>query len=368
MHSRCAYLLTVLALFASPVWAADVNGLKSGTPELLSAGPLAFGPTGVLLIGDPKAAAVVAIQTGDVKGDPAAVKLNIGRLNEKIAKSLSASPAELSINDLVVNPTSGNVYISVSYGEQKEKPAIVRVNGSGEIAPVELKDIEFARVILTDAPADAVVGEGRRRRNLRDESITDLAFTDSKVLVSGLIGDKGASSVRTFEFPFVEAQQATPIEIYHAAHGKVEDYAPIRVFVPFNIGGKPNLLAGFTCTPLVKFPIEKLGAGEKIRGTTVAELGNRNKPLDMIVYEKEGKTYLLMSNSARGVMKVSTEDIERNEGLTEPVKGGGTAGQSYATVQGWTGVVQLDKLNDTHAVVLIDAAVGAINLKTVELP
>jgi hypothetical protein len=36
-------------------------------------------------------------------------------------------------------------------------------------------------------------------------------------------------------------------------------------------------------------------------GTTIAELGNRNRPTDMIVYRKGGKDYLLIANTSRGV-------------------------------------------------------------------
>ena len=42
------------------------------------------------------------------------------------------------------------------------------------------------------------------------------------------------------------------------------------------------------------FPRRRPEAGQKIRGKTVAELGNRNSPLDMIVYEKDGKQFLLL--------------------------------------------------------------------------
>jgi hypothetical protein len=40
-----------------------------------------------------------------------------------------------------------------------------------------------------------------------------------------------------------------------------------------------------------------------------------NRPLDIVAYEKEGKSYLLIANSARGVMKVSTENIEKQAGM-----------------------------------------------------
>ncbi len=136
--------------------------------------------------------------------------------------------------------------------------------------------------------------------------------------------------------------------------------------MPFNIGGEPSLLAGFQCTPLVKFPIASLDPGKKVRGTTVAELGNRNKPLDMIVYEKDGNRFLLMANTSRGVMKVSTENIERPDGITERI--GETSGQPYDTIEGLGNVVQLDRLNDQHAVILVQAESGLQDLRTIDLP
>ena len=102
-------------------------------------------------------------------------------------------------------------------------------------------------------------------------------------------------------------------------------------------------------------------------GTTVAELGNGNRPLDMIVYEKGGKKFLLLSNSRRGVMKISTEKLDRKEGITKPVARGEKAGQTYETIESLKGVVQLDRLNKENAVVLVKTETGT-NLKTVPLP
>ena len=87
----------------------------------------------------------------------------------------------------------------------------------------------------------------------------------------------------------------------------------------------------------------------------------------MISYQKDGAEYLLLSNSARGVMKITTAGLSENKGLTEPVRGGGAEGQSYDTIASLQGVVQMDKLNDGHAVVLVDNN-GTLNLKTVALP
>ena len=204
--------------------------------------------------------------------------------------------------------------------------------------------------------------------NARDDSITDLAYAEGKVFVSGLAAGTSPSSVHQLPFPFADGLTGTRVEIFHGAHGKVENYAAIRTFVPMNINGEPSLLAGFVCTPLVRFPINDMKSSEKTRGTTVAELGNRNKPLDMIAYQKDGKSFLLMSNSARGVMKISTDNIARTEGITEPVPDGRTAGQNYETIKELDGVVQLDRLNDDNIVVIVQASNGTQDLKTVPLP
>lgn len=361
----CCALIAVTTV--STLQAADW-GLKKGTADLKSAGPLAFGPDGILLVGDTKAATVFAIDTGDASGSPAKVSFNIKGLNEKIADLHGAGSQDVTIQDVIVNPASGNAYVSASIAG---KAALVRIDGSGSLSKVKLEGVGVAKVALPNAPEDKVVGEGRRRGNARDESITDLAYTDGKVLVAGVIpnpaGGRPLSNVRELPFPLTAADTGVNVEIFHGAHGRMEDYATVRTFVPFNIDGEPSLLAGFTCTPLVRFDLDSLKSDKPVRGTTVAELGNRNRPYDMIVYEKDGKSWLLMANSARGVMKISTDDIGRSNGITEQVGGGGVAGQDYKTIEELKDVVQLDKLNDTHAIILVQNG-SSQDLATIELP
>lgn len=353
-----------VAGFCLPVMtlAADNWGLEPGTPDLQSAGALAFGPDDVLFVGDTRSATVFAIATGDTEGTSVAGSLNIENLNGALS---DVCEAEATINDLAVNPRTGTVFVSVMAGDE---PAICRIDGDGKITRLNLDGIPFAKVVLPDAPEDKEVKRGRRRRNPRNDAITDLAFYEGRVLVSGLRAGEAPSSVREFGFPFTEIDRGTGIAIYHAAHGKEEDYSAARTFVTLMIDGEPNLLAAYICTPLVKIPLDKLReASDRLEATTVAELGNRNRPLDMITYSKDGGEYLLLSNSARGVMKITTSGLNSNEGLTERVSGGGTAGQTYETVSALDGVVQMDKLSDDHAVVLI-ADDSSISLKTVPLP
>ncbi len=362
--SSVQFAMAACLLACAPLCQADdFWGLKPGNVELKSAGPLAFGPDGIIFVGDTKAATVYAIATGDAKDNPSTNAVSVSDVQAKLADLFGADAEQVRIRDLAVNPASGNVFLSVSAGDATPG-ALVRLDGEGKFSALSLKDVEHLSVELSNAPENR---EGERR-NPRNDSITDLAYMQGKLIVSGLAASESPSMVRELAFPFADEDKGTTIEIYHAAHGRFEDFAPIRTFVPFTVDGEPTLLAGFTCTPLVKLPLDELGSGKTVRGTTVAELGNHNQPLDMFVYKKDGKEYLLLANSARGLMKISTERLEENAGLTDPVRGGGTAGQPFEKIDGPEGIEQMDRLNDQYAVVLTKASDGSLELRSFELP
>lgn len=350
---------TMIAPFAS--FAANRWGLEEGPIKLQSAGAMTFGPEGILFVGDTAAGAVVAIQTNDPAGESKPDAINVEDLTQELATLLGVAASDIKVNDLAVNPANGAVYLSVAAGKPA-KPAIVRVKADGKLSKLS-SSAPHSRAVLSDTPES----QKGRRGDPRDDAITDLAYREGKLLVSGLAKGQAPSTIREFTFPFSEGATAMNIEIYHAAHGRVEDYAAVRTFVPMLINGEPSLLAGFTCTPLVRLPL-KASEGSKIKGTTVAELGNRNRPIDMIVYEKDGKSFALMANSARGVMKISLANLQDNQGLTEPVKGGGTAGQPYETLKDWKGIEQLDRLDDAHAIVISRTEQGALALRTLAMP
>ena len=136
--------------------------------------------------------------------------------------------------------------------------------------------------------------------------------------------------------------------------------------MPFKVGNEAQLLAAYTCTPLVQLPISDLKPGAKVKGKTIAELGNHNRPIDMIVYEKGGKDYLLLANSSRGLMKISTDHIEQMEGIVTPVSD--KKGLPYETIEGVTRIEQLDRLDQQNALVLRRLAGGSLNLESMPLP
>lgn len=337
---------------------ASMDGMKEGEVTLKSVSQIAFGPGGILFVADPRDASIYAIATGDVAAAESG-QLKVEAFDEKMAALLGTTAGEILIHDLAVNPISKKIYVAVSRGRGPgAQPVLARVTTTGDIEPVALEKVSHSKAKLPDAP------EADRQRM---ESITDLAFFEDRLLIAGLSNEEFASTFRAIPFPFQKVPDGTSVEIYHGAHGKFETRSPVRTFIPFMVGEDPVLLAAYTCTPLVQIPIGELTPGAKIKGKTIAELGNRNRPLDMIAYQKHGKDFVLMANSARGVMKIDTANIENAETIETKVSGGAAAGQPYDTVSAWKGVTQLDKLDDRNAVVLHDAASGAA-LESVPLP
>jgi hypothetical protein len=356
-----AIVLGGMCLTAGMAFGAEPgSSLKKGTPDLKSAGPLAFGPDGILFVGDTRGAALFAIDTGDQTPATAKRAVDVKDLSTKIAAALGTNPKQIVINDMAVNPRSGNVYLSVSRGLGPDStPLLVRVNADAKIEEVPLENIAFAKAEIPNAPG----GESRQRT----ESITDIAFVDGRVFLAGLSNEEFSSKLISIPYPFSsEGVDGAAIEIYHGAHGRFETKSPIRTFVTYKIKNEPYMLAAYTCTPLVKVPVSELKSGAHIKGTTIAELGNRNRPLDMIVYQKDGKDFILMTNSSRGVMKIPTEGAGDAPGITSPVKD--KKGLGYETIDSLKGAEQMDQLDDHHAVVLIKDAAGLLNLQTIELP
>ena len=356
----CAVALAVCSVAVAAQGAAD---WQTGSVKLESAGPLAFAPDGVLLVSDPMAATIYAVATEDNSGDPSRVNVAVEDVRGKIAAMLGTEAEGVRINDLAVNPASGNIYMSATRGSGPDSAAvIVRVDAEGQISDVPLDDVKYMQAKIPNPPQS----QETRRGDPRMLTITDMAFADGRIFIAGLSNEEFASKLRSIPFPFDQVNEGTSVEIYHGAHGAIETRSPIMTFATYEIASEPHVVAAYTCTPLVKFPLGELKPGVKVRGTTVAELGNRNRPLDMFVYEKDGKQYILMANSSRGVMKITTEKIDSIEGIDERIED--TAGLPYDTIDELSGVLQLDRLNDSHAVALIQGDDGTESLRTIELP
>src|SRR5262245_45638034 len=75
-------VLMIVILFVNGAFGAGLtDSFKAGKAELKSAAQLAFGPEGILFVGDSRQAAVFAIATEDTKPAPAA-NIEVKGINE----------------------------------------------------------------------------------------------------------------------------------------------------------------------------------------------------------------------------------------------------------------------------------------------
>ncbi|HSR68138.1 MAG TPA: hypothetical protein VLU25_09355 [Acidobacteriota bacterium] len=358
-------LLVVCLVSLGPALASD--DLKPGKPDLKSIGAMTFAPDGTLFLADSEGAAVFAVDVQDT-ASPSGDELGRGDIvtdiETKIGALLGTSSDQIRINELVVHPKSKRMYMSVTRGRgDSAVPVLVRADAKGDLEEVELDNIPFAKASIDNAPAEDATD--RRGRRLRTNTISDVRFNDGVLYVAGLSNEEFASSLRRIPYPFGGKAASSTLEIYHVAHGQYETHAPIRTFMPFSLGGEPHILASYTCTPLVAFPVKDLADGEHVKGSTLAELGAGNTPLDMLTYKKGEKTYLLLANSNRNMMRIDVEDMLGAPSLTEPLPEmdiGLTRGVPYKSLPG-TGILHIDNYDDETFVMLTrDSETGELNL------
>jgi hypothetical protein len=341
-----------------PVSAADAE------PQLSSIGPLTFGPDGVLFAADTQSATIFALELGDKASGGAQGVQGVDGIDQKIAGLLGTDAKEVIVTDMAVHPRTRNAYISVMRGQGTAgKPALLRVDGAGKIEVVSFDGMKHTKVALPNAPNAGT----NPQRDPRQQSITDMAFTDGRLYIAGLSNEEFASKLRSVNYPFATVDGGTSVEIFHGNHGQMETRSPVFTFVPYSINNTPHLVAGYLCTPLVKFPVASLQPGAKVVGTTIAELGARNRPIDMVVYKKDGREFLLMSNTSRGVMKIPTDGFAAAAPITQKVTTE-TGGIGYETIATLKGTEQLDLLDGSRTIVLSRADTGVLNLVTVALP
>jgi hypothetical protein len=359
-------LLKLAVLFALVVTAASAPIVARGVtpavgPTFSSIGPLAFAPDGTLFAADRQAATIFALDLSAQKaGTPGT--MNVTGIDQKLAALFGTDAAQVAITDLAVEPKSKNSYLSVMRGQgAAAQAALVRVDGGGKLEIVALESVKFTTITLPNPANENTTG----RQNPRMQSVTDMALVDGRLFVTGLSNEEFASKFWAVPYPFNASDNGTSVEIYHGNHGAFETRSPVISFVPTKINNQPAFIAGYTCTPLVRFPLSDLKPGAKVMGTTIAELGAGNQPLDMVLYRKDGKEFLLIHNSSRGVMKIATDPFGTADGIKTRI--GGTAGVPFEQIGSMTGITQLDLLDATHSIVLQRAEAG-LNLTAVILP
>ena len=351
----CLTIALGLTLTAARQPASPAVELTAGKVPLMSAGALAFGPSGILFVGDSLGGSIVAIDTQDSKSATSAVKINVDGVDTKIAALVGITPDQIVINDVAVNPVSKNVYLSASRGRGPDAmPLIMRVDATGKVSPVSLDNAKYAAVSLSDSPA----ANAGARQNPRVQTITDMAYINGNIIVAGLSNEEWSSALRSIPYPFTAAPKGATLQIWHSSHGRYETESPIRTFVPYTISGQQYVLAAYTCTPLVKIPVSELKPGAKVKGVEIADLGAGNQPLDMVPYTKGGHEYILIANSSFGVVKLKADKLESYPAINAPTVTD-VAGVPYDKISELTNVRHLAQVDDSSVLLLSGKAVKA---------
>jgi hypothetical protein len=358
------------------------DGLQVGTVQLGMAGPLAIGPEDIVFTADGQAAKVyaLAVEAPD-RGAAGEGPIDVDDLDVRLGAYLGCEADDVDIRDLVVQPRSGDVLLSVQRGRGEAGTAVLlRLRrDDASIEQIPLDGVRMAEWSLDDAPSvddertemrvsvedgdEVTYGDLTFRLltvPIRTSTVTDIVYIDGMLLVAGLSNEEFSSKLRRIPFPFGPGSEASSLEIFHVSHGAWETAAPIRTFVPYEDGR--SILASYTCTPVVHFPLSDIGAGTKAIGRTVAELGAVNTPLAMTTFRDADGEHLLVANTTHGLLKIDCADIDGQEPLTEPQEPRGVPREA-SDLQG---VVRLATLDDRHVLVVQRDDAGRRRLRTVK--
>jgi hypothetical protein len=373
----CSALAGVaLGLFAcvAPAYGQNklLKGAVTGNPEVKSIQAIGFGPQGLLLIGDGSGSQLVAVDTGDTT-PTRWTKTEVPQILEQLAGRLGTTAKGISLTKMAVNPASSVAYFAVRKAEGKTD-LIMTMDGSGKVNELRLDNVKHARIKLP-APATGAL-------------ITDVAWADDRVLAAVQAQGKFKSKIVSVLTPLTNGSEGTVFsaETYHVAHKRWETEAPMRTVFPYKLDGKRYLVGAFTCTPIVKYPIDDLVADAKVKGVTVIENGNGNEPRDMFTYTKNGKMYILLSTNRKfhskspvgpspyWVVKVDGELLRETANVNEKalwrVKGNvkQPLTDRAVVVEPYHGVVHMDRLDEQRALVIRTDDKGNMTLAALALP
>ena len=348
----------------------------TGTPILQSIDVVRFAPGGVLLIGDGRGSQVIAVELAEPV-NKAGFNEEIARIDTKLAGKLGSPVKGTEIVDMAVNPVSHTAYIALRM-QANRKPVILTIAGDGKIGELTLENVKYAKI---DLPTGT-------KANL--SKVSDLAWAGDRLLVAGLANEEFASKIFTVPAPLAHEAKAAvySTETFHVAHNKWETRAPMTVLMPYEEEGKKFLAGSFACTPVVKYPLDDVKPGEKVKGISMIEMGSGNRPLNMFAYEKGGKSYVLMNTQrfhhARapvgpspywtvvferdllsGKEKVNDKAlwrIDKKDSKLTPLT------DRIKVADDYHGVMHMDRLDSERALTIKDDGKGGLTLVALKLP
>ena len=311
---------------------------QAAEPDLRFAGALEFSDTGTLFVGDNYSGAVFSFDISASTAPEQVMPVNIADIDVKIADILGVNSSALAINDIVAHPVSADIYISVTrIGNFESAPAIIRVTQDAKIELLDLSELGFKKQMLDHYPDQETTfrprGLGKMPPQIRDLAkgniklsslaIMDMEYYEGELFVSGVAHDNFLSSLRRIPVPFTQEQQVANVEMYHISHDQFETRAPIRAMSIQEIDGKPQLVAAYTCSPIVLIDLADIKDGAKISARTLMDYGN-GQPLDMISYSLQGEEMLFVTSNSRSphVIPVANLNGAKTYGPDDLPRGG----------------------------------------------
>lgn len=288
-----------------------------------------FADANTMFVADSANGQIFAFQLPPATKAAESKSFNIAGFSTKVAALLETNSSELTFHDIAVRPETGEAYVSLS-GRSGNKifRAFVLADQAGNVSQVDLSKLANSSFRLANTPDDGVTFW--RDIPASSFTVTDLDYYAGHLYVSGLSTGEFASTLRKIPYPFKGSSQTTSVSIYHAVHNQTETRAPIRAMTIADLGGEPTVVAAYTCTPLVTFPVSALKDGAKVTGKTVAELGYGNTPLDVFQFAtmnmqtKQPEQFVLVVNRERAADLIRLEDLvaaNKAEGLSKPAQG-----------------------------------------------
>jgi hypothetical protein len=360
---RVLSLACLLSLGLSSFARAD-----QGNPKIKTIEAIAFGPGGLLLIGG--GARVVSVETGDTTPSTWS-KTEVANIDQLLAGKLGLHAQDVEIRKLAVNPASRKAYVALQSLKTKAG-VILTIDGAGNIAEFPLDDVKYTSYALA-APKTAIT------------KVTDVAWAGGKIIAATQATDRfGASRVFTIN---PAAKGGSPVQIstktFHVGHNQWETHAPLRVLMPYVDNGKNSVVGSFTCTPVVRYDLEDAKDDDQVTGRSVLELGTGNTPRRMFAYERDGKKFVLVSvgrnnrkpafgyPSAYWVARVDADLLKETTNINEKapwrIGGANKAGDRVLVAKEYFGVQQMDRLDATRALAIIETK-GGLSLRALPLP
>ena len=312
---------------------------------------ITFDADGRLYIADSGTGEIHALMPAAATNENMGNAFNLRNVDTTIAELLGTSTDRIRIRDLAVHPSTTEAYVAVARinGDMLESTVVV-IDQSGQARILEAES--QATVSLPFAPTDDFMFYDTFMS--RDLSITDLTAHDGVLYATGMSNADFASTLWTVPLPFAGQPTVTTVEIYHGIHGQSETRAPIRTMVIEELNGEPTVIAAYTCTPLVAFPVSAIQDGEHITGKTIGELGYGNTPGDLLAIagqDNEGNPtrflYVNNKNQSGQVIAMGTIEAAINApGIEAPL--GITKVDLGASETPMTGILHLDDLDPTR--------------------